>query len=202
MVAASGMKRVVVIGGGVIGVTTAAAIARRGMHVTLLERSSELCSGASARNGGQLSYSYSDALAAPGLVQDFPRLLLGMDPAFRIHIDWSSAFLSWLIQFVRNCTEQRFATNTRAILNLALLSQSALASIRVQYPELEFHHSATGKLHIYENAVKWTTAVALAHKKIEWGLQQRVLTPGEALAMEPSLAGSSRRIIGRSPRDP
>lgn len=189
------MKRVVVIGGGVIGITSAVALARRGHQVTLLERLEQPGSGASARNGGQLSYAYADALAAPGIIGDIPRLLAGLDPAFRIRIRLNPAFLGWMMNFLANCSTHRFESNTRAVLNLALLSQTALASIRAEYPELSFQHGSTGKMHIFVDATKWKAAVLVVQKKAGWGVVQQVLSPSEAIALEPALANTTRPFI-------
>ena len=188
--------RVVVIGGGVIGVTTAAALARRGLQVTLLERSQTLGSGVTARNGGQLSYSYADALAAPSIWRDLPRLLAGLDPAFRIHANLSPDFLGWAIRFLTNCTTARFVANTRAVLRLALQSQSALAVLEARHPELDFKHTATGKLHLYRAAKKFAAAKAAMHLKNDLGCDQRALAIDELLAIEPALSAGRRNIVG------
>jgi D-amino-acid dehydrogenase len=190
------MTRVVVIGGGVIGVTTGAAMARRGLQVTVLERAERLGGGATAHNGGQLSYSYADALAAPAILRDLPRLLAGLDPAFRIRVRPTPQFLTWTFRFLTNCTASRFTANTRAVLRLALSSRSALIRLRRRFPELAFDHGASGKLHLYDNAVKLKSAAASIPLKNQLGCGQRVLSRAEMLAMEPALSGSERPFVG------
>ncbi len=68
---------VVVIGAGVVGVTTAYYLARHGHQVTVLERASDVAAGASFGNAGQLSYTFTDALAKPEFVARIPGLLGG-----------------------------------------------------------------------------------------------------------------------------
>jgi D-amino-acid dehydrogenase len=190
------MSRVVVIGGGVIGVTTGAAIAARGLKVTVLERAEMLGGGATARNGGQLSYSYTDALAAPAILRDLPGLLAGLDPAFRFRLRLTPQFLTWVFRFLGNCTASRFTENTRAVLRLALLSRLALIRLRRRHPDLTFHHGSSGKLHLYDDAAKLQRAAMSIPLKNPLGCEQRMLSRDETLAIEPALAGSGRPFVG------
>jgi D-amino-acid dehydrogenase len=190
------MTHVVVIGGGVIGVTTGAAMARRGLKVTVLERAEMLGGGATAGNGGQLSYSYTDALAAPGILRDLPGLLAGLDPAFRVRVRLTPRFLAWIIRFLANCTASRFTENTRAVLRLALLSRLALIRLRRRHPDLTFNHAASGKLHLYDDAAKLKGAAVSMELKNQLGCGQRILSRDEMLAMEPALSGCGRPLVG------
>ena len=190
------MSHVVVIGGGVIGVTTGAAIARRGVKVTVLERADMLGDGATARNGGQLSYSYTDALAAPAILRDLPGLLAGLDPAFRVRVRLTPQFLTWVFRFLANCTATRFTENTRAVLRLALLSRLALLRLRDRHPDLAFNHGTSGKLHLYDDADKLQGATTSMKLKNRLGCEQRVLSRHETLAIEPALSVSGRPFVG------
>jgi D-amino-acid dehydrogenase len=190
------MSRVVVIGGGVIGVSTGAAIAARGLKVTVMERAETLGGGATARNGGQLSYSYTDALATPAILRDLPGLLAGLDPAFRVRVRLTPQFLTWIFRFLGNCTASRFTENTRAVLRLALWSRLALMDLRRRYPDLTFHHGSSGKLHLYDDAAKLQGAATSIPLKNQLGCEQRVLSRDETLAIEPALAGSGRPFVG------
>jgi D-amino-acid dehydrogenase len=190
------MTRIVVIGGGVIGVTTAAELARRGLKVTLLERSATLGSGATTRNGGQLSYSYADALGSPAVLFDLPRLLCGLDPAVRIRASGDRCFWIWVGRFLANCTSARFSANTLAVLRLALRSRSALAALRARHPDLAFDYSNSGKLHLYDDVGKFEAAKEGMAFKNGFGCNQRALTLSQAVAIEPAVAKCGREIAG------
>jgi D-amino-acid dehydrogenase len=190
------MTRVVVIGGGVIGVTTAAELARRGLQVTLLERSETLGTGATARNGGQLSYSYADALGSRALLFDLPRLLCGLDPAFRIRASGNPRLWIWVGRLLGNCTSARFGANTLAVLRLALRSRLALAALRARHSDLTFEHSSSGKLHLYDDAGKFEAAQEAMTFKNGLGCDQRALTLREVVALEPAVAGCGRAVAG------
>jgi D-amino-acid dehydrogenase len=190
------MKRILVIGGGVVGVATANALARSGLPVTLLEQSVTLGHGATHRNGAQLSYAYSDALGSPSVLRSLPELLCGFDPAFRAHLSFDPRFWNWLGSFLANCTAARFKANTLAVLRLALQSRASLAALRARHGDLAFDHSRRGKLHIYDDKPKFEAARAGMTLKNAFGLEQRALSAEEAIAVEPALAWTRRKIAG------
>jgi D-amino-acid dehydrogenase len=196
------MRRILVIGGGVVGVTTANALARLGMPVTLLEQSA-LAHGATYGNGAQLSYAYSDALGSPSVLRGLPKLLGGFDPAFRAHLSFDPRFWSWLGSFLPNCTAARFKANTLAVLRLALQSRASLAALSARHVDLAFDHCRPGKLHIYDDKPKFEAARAGMALKNAFGLEQRALSAEEAIAVEPALASTRRKIAGaiHSPND-
>jgi D-amino-acid dehydrogenase len=196
------MKRILVIGGGVVGVTTANALACRGMPVTLLEQSA-LGNGATRGNGAQLSYAYSDALGSPSVLRSLPELLCGFDPAFRAHLSFDPRFWIFLGSFLANCTAARFKANTLAVLRLALQSRASLAAMCARHCDLAFDHRRPGKLHIYDEDPKFEAARAGMFLKNSFGLEQRALSAEEAIAVEPALAWTRRKIAGaiHSPGD-
>src|SRR3546814_8789100 len=77
---------VVVLGAGVVGVTTAYALVQRGFTVAIADRRAGPGLETSYANGGQLSYAYSDALASPGLLRKLPFMVTGGDPAFDLKL--------------------------------------------------------------------------------------------------------------------
>jgi len=119
-------RSAVVIGAGVIGVTTAYALARRGIAVTLIDKAEGAGQGSSFANGAQLSYAYTEALANPALLRHLPTLALGQDPAFRLKPALDLDYLVWLLAFLRNSTKARFRANTLAGLRLGLESRLAI----------------------------------------------------------------------------
>lgn len=96
----------IVIGGGVAGVCTAYALARRGQPVTLLERG-EICSGASHGNAGLLLPSHCVPLAAPGVLGSGLRWLLDPASPFYIRPRLDPALISWLLRFAAACRGSR-----------------------------------------------------------------------------------------------
>lgn len=175
--------------------TTAYALARRGLSVTLIDRSEEPARGASFANGAQLSYLYTDALASPAILRRLPWLISAADPAFRFNLSLDPDFLRWGLSFLRNCTAARFAANTMEGLTLALSSRSAMHELLARHP-IEFGHAKRGKLHLYEDLAAFRAAVKLAEVKQGAGAIQVALAPAEAAALEPALEPVAGRLCG------
>ena len=121
------MAEIAVIGAGVVGVSTAYMLARRGYRVTLIDAADAPGTVASAGNAAQLSWAYGDAMASPALMRHLPTIALGRDPAFRIRWQADPDFLLWGLRFLANATPGRWWANTSAILDLAAVSRQELA---------------------------------------------------------------------------
>lgn len=185
---------VFVLGAGVVGVTTAYALARRGLRVAIVDRRAGPGLETSYANGGQLSYAYTDALASPGLLRKLPFMVTGGDPAFDLTLSADPAFIKWGLGFLRNCTSGRFSANTLAALELAMESRGAMAALLARHP-IAFAHEVAGKLHLYHDPAAFAAAGEIARIKAQSGVIQHQLTPAEACAIEPSLA-SAKGLVG------
>ena len=84
---------VVVLGAGVVGVTTAYYLSRHGCEVTVVDRARDVGDGASFANAGQLSYSFTDTLAKPEFLAHIPALMLGRDEGVRVRL--TPELVSW-----------------------------------------------------------------------------------------------------------
>src|SRR5215213_936090 len=114
--------RVVVIGAGLIGVTTAWYLTERGHEVTVLDRNSGPAEGASFANGGLITPATSDSWAAPGTPLKILKWL-GQDEApILLRTSAIPGMLRWGVSFLVNCREKQWRDNTRATLALALQS--------------------------------------------------------------------------------
>jgi len=124
---------VVVLGAGVVGVTTAYYLSQLGCKVTVVDRASEVGDGASFANAGQLSYSFTDALAKPEFLAHIPALLLGRDSGSRVRL--SPDLVAWGMRFVGQCTKKHAQENTLAVLKIAMRSGELLAELREKLPD-------------------------------------------------------------------
>ena len=186
---------VLVLGAGVVGVATAEALMRRGLSVLLVDRAGGPGEGASFANGGQLSYSYTDALASPSLLKRLPGILAATDPAFRVARRFDPEYLRWCLAFFAQGRAGRFAANSLAGLALALRSRALMEELLARTP-LQFAHEVPGKLLLHEDAFSFRAASGIAAAKRERGIEVRALTPDEAVAVEPALAPIAGRLAG------
>jgi D-amino-acid dehydrogenase len=182
----SGTVDVVVLGAGVVGTTTAYALARRGLSVALVDRNAGPAMGTSFANGAQLSYAYSDALGSPGLLKKLPALLMGADPLFRLKPSFDPDFLGWGLQFLGACSGASYRRGTLDVLKLALESQRALHALLERHP-ITFGYAATGKMHLHFSAEGLSEAATMVDLKQSYGAEQHVLSRDEAVAIEPAL---------------
>jgi D-amino-acid dehydrogenase len=189
------MADIAVIGAGVVGVSTAYMLARRGYRVTLIDAAGTPGSGASAGNAAQLSWAYGDAMASPALIRHLPAIALGRDPAFRIGWHADPDFLVWGLRFLANATPSRWWANTRAILDLAAVSRQELATL-LRETGIVFDYRLAGKLHLYSDAASFASARATVDRKNASGLDQRMLSRDDAEDIEPALRLYQSEIVG------
>ena len=178
---------VVVLGAGVIGITTAYYLSERGHSVTVVDQADKVASGASGGNGGQLSYSFTDAMASPALLAKLPRVVSGLDPAFYVRPPIDTLPIRWGLHFLKQCTSQRARSNTLAVLQMAMRSSSLMAELRSQV-SLDFSFRRPGKLVVLSKPSELEAAENTCAVKQQHGCDVRVITPGQAIEIEPALA--------------
>lgn len=184
---------VVVIGAGVIGVTTAYYLSQHGCRVTVVDRSNDVANGASYANAGQLSYSFADALAKPDFVSKIPALLAGRDRGYRVRL--GPDLIPWGLRFLSQCTTRRAADNTVAVLKSALRSERLMQELREELP-FDFYHRAAGKLVLLSNEEELRAAQTTVDLKRRHGCETQILDPGAALDVEPALAEVTEFFAG------
>jgi D-amino-acid dehydrogenase len=186
---------VLIVGAGVVGVATSEALSRRGLRVAVVDARPGPGRGASFANGGQLSYSYTDALASPSLLKRLPGILAAVDPAFRVKVRIDPDYLRWCLAFFRNGSAGRFAANSLAGLDLALRSRALMEELLARHP-IDFAHDVPGKLLLHEDAGGFAAAADHAARKRSAGIDVRSLDAAGAVAVEPVLEGVQARLAG------
>ena len=185
--------RVIIVGAGVVGAATAYFAARRGHDVTLLDRHAQAGQGTSFANAGQLSYSYTDTLADPGLIGRLPSILLGQDIGMRVRLDID--LMRWGWRFLWHCARERADRNTIHLLQLAAQSAVALETLLADIP-VEFGHRPAGKLMLTSSPKTVASLQRRANLKRAHGVRVDIVDAKECLAIEPTLAGWRSQIAG------
>lgn len=189
------MKHVCVIGAGIIGITTAWQLARRGWQVTVVDAAGEPATGTSFANGGQLSYSYVAPLANPGVLPHLPGWLLSPRSPLRFRPRLDPDQWRWCLRFLRACTASTAARSAAQMLTLSYLSRDVLHDLLQEVP-IDFAHARNGKLIVYRTPA----LVEKARRQVEYqarlGSEQQVLDAAACVAREPALAGVADRIAG------
>ncbi len=177
--------RVVVIGAGVIGVTTAWYLTREGVDVTVVDKREHAGAGTSFANGGQLSYTFSDALGSPGFVRSLPRFLMNRDIGARASL--SPGLIRWGIKLLAQSTRSRADANTLATYRRALRSRELLDAL-IDESGIEFDHRVAGKMVLLHGRRAIESAQRGIALKASIGSDNVLLDAKEATDIEPALA--------------
>jgi D-amino-acid dehydrogenase len=187
--------KVLVLGGGVVGLAAAYYLARDGHEVSVVERNHGVGLETSYANGGQLSYSYVAPLAGPGVLPKVPPWLLRRDAPlrFRPALDWHQ--WRWCLEFVLACTRRQADLTTRRLLRLAYYSRSLMHRF-VEEERAEFDYVRNGKLVVHSKPASFEAARRLLDYQASLGSEQQALSADECVALEPALAALRPRIAG------
>jgi D-amino-acid dehydrogenase len=186
---------VVVIGAGVVGMTSAWALAREGNRVTVVDAAPEPAAGASHGNGAQLSYSYVAPLAGPSIWQDLPGLLFSKDAPVRFRPTLDPFQYRWGLKFLANCNAGAARRTTEALLRLAFLSRDTVKAAE-DVGGLDFDWRESGKLVVYSKEDSFAAARAQVELQAGLGCRQTVFDRSQCLAHEPALQTIANRIVG------
>ena len=182
-------KHVVVIGGGVIGLSTAYALIQAGHQVTVVESNDEVGHQTSFANGGQLSYRYVAPLADAGVPLQALQWLGKAHSPLNFRLQFSPFQWSWLIQFLMACNRKDNIVNGNHILRLSLFSQQIMSQWRDQLDD--FCWNKSGKMIIHRQEKSFHKASLGIDPAV-----QKALSREETIALEPALQGIASQLTG------
>lgn len=182
----SSPSRVLVVGGGITGVTSAYALALQGHQVTLIERHRYAGMETSHANGGQLSASNAETWTHPSTLLKGLKWMLKADAPLLVNPKPSWHKLSWFAEFIASIPKYR--DNTIATARLAIAAREHLFGWAEQ-EGIAFDLKKQGILHIYRDKAGFDHAANVSKLLAEGGLPRRAVTPEEMRAIEPTLQG-------------
>lgn len=177
--------RVAVIGAGLVGLTTAHALHKRNMQVTLIEAEDAPGTVTSYANGAQLSYSYTDPLASPALLRALPAILAGRSPGIRIRHKADVHYLRWAASFLWHCLPHQQRKNAIRLEELAARSAELMEEFH-ENPELDYYHARSGKLVLLETPPNKQTTEGIARKR-RAGSSIEIMDRSKTLEIAPQL---------------
>lgn len=187
--------RIIVIGGGLLGLTSAYFLRRCNHEVTLIERSAGVGLGTSFANGALLTPSMADPWNSPGCWRVLLASLVRSDTPLKVRWRALPSLSRWGIQFLRNSRPSAFQRSTLANLRLALYSREVMSSLRESLA-IEYGQSARGTLRVFRNARSLEEAAAFAEHLAAAGLCYRKLSTQETVELEPALAPMAQELVG------
>jgi D-amino-acid dehydrogenase len=187
--------KVIVLGAGIIGISTAWYLLEAGHEVTVVDRQPGPALETSFANGAQISVSFCEPWANAGAPLKVARWLLRDDSPllFRPRLDpqqWR-----WGLSFLGQCTDAAFERNVAQLVALGRYSHEALKSLVAQ-TGIEYHRLERGILHFFSSQAELDAGAAGARIMRRHGVDRRVLDRDEVLRVEPALAAFGDRLFG------
>lgn len=189
------MKRVLVLGAGILGVHTAYFLRQRGFEVTAIDRQPGPALETSFANGSQISVSQSDPWASPHAPFKILKWL-GKEDApllFRLKADINQ--WRWGLRFLYECLPSRAEHNTLQAMRLSEYSRRTLQMLRKE-TNIEYDHAEAGIMMIHSDAKSFNDAAEAAQLLIRNGERRDVLSVAEAVRIEPALAHTAPTLAG------
>lgn len=187
--------KTLVLGGGVVGVTTAYFLAKAGHEVTILEEKDGLGLEASAGNAGIIAPGHSFAWASPRAPAMLLRSLRGDETAIRVRLAPDPHLYTWGLRFLRECTAPRARRNTLIKLRLCQYSQGVLNEL-ARVEGIEYDAIAQGALYLYRDPAELEAGVKKMALLAEHGQKQEILDANAVAKLDPVFEPVKSRIAG------
>jgi D-amino-acid dehydrogenase len=194
--------KVIVLGAGVVGISTAYYLARGGAEVTVIDRQEGPAEETSFANAGQVSPGYSTPWGAPGIPMKALKWMFQRHAPLTIRPDGTLFQLRWLAAMVRNCSAERYAVNKERMLRLAHYSRSCLQQLRAD-TGIHYEARSAGTLQLFRSQDQLEHAQRDIRVLRECGIDFELLDREGVVRAEPALARASAPIAGglRLPKD-
>jgi D-amino-acid dehydrogenase len=179
--------KVVILGSGISGITTAYYLAKAGYEVTVLERNPTSGMGCSYANGGQLSFSHAEPWNSKTSLRFMLKSIFLGEKSFISFSDLKNKeFLSWALKFIMNSRNSKSKDIAEKILKIGSYSKENLAKI-LREEKIDFHYKNDGILHFYRNQKNFIKAVKQAKFQEGLGCDVEILNAEECVKKEPTL---------------
>ncbi|WP_430907578.1 NAD(P)/FAD-dependent oxidoreductase [Maribacter sp. 2-571] len=188
------VKEVLVIGGGIVGLSSAYFLHKQGCKVTVVDKSA-MNSGASFVNAGYLTPSHIIPLAAPGMISMGLRMMFNAASPFYMKPRWDIDFFKWARYFHRSSTEQKVAKAIPVIKDINILSQRLYHEIRDSGDLGDFQLEQKGLLMLYQKEASFEHEMEVARKAAFLGLEVTNLDRAALAALEPDIEINAKGAI-------
>lgn len=194
--------KIIVLGAGAVGISSAYYLARQGHEVTVIDRLAGPALETSFANAGQVSYGYSSPWAAPGVPLKAIKWMFAKHPPLTIRPDGSLFQLQWMYKMWRNCTASCYATNKERMLRLSSYSRVCLDALRDELG-IQYEGRRQGTLQVFRTQQQLDAAGQDMKVLSDAGIYYELLGRDELEKAEPALARTKNKLMGglRTPND-
>ena len=185
----------IVLGAGIIGISTAWHLRERGHEVTVIDRQPGAALETSFANAAQISVSYCEPWANRSAPWKALKWMFDKEAPllFRPRMDWDQ--WRWCLRFLAQCNDGAFARNVQQIVALGAYSHAALKDM-VRATGIEYHRLERGIAHFYTDQKSFDDAAHAVELMRRFGVQRRIVSKGELLQIEPAFRAYGDRITG------
>lgn len=194
--------KVLVLGAGVTGVSSAYFLAKQGHSVTVIDRLDAPAMETSFANAGQVSFGYASPWAAPGIPLKAAKWLFAEHPPFSFRPDGTLFQLKWMLQMWANCTASKYKINKERMVRIADYSRDCLAKLREE-TAIQYEARQKGTLQLFRTAEQMDAAGADMRVLEEMGVPFELLQRDQLSGAEPALELVKEKLVGglRLPED-
>lgn len=179
------MQKVTIIGGGIIGLSSAYYLSKAGYKVTVLDKGT-VDDNCSFGNAGMIVPSHFIPLAAPGMIEQGMRWMFDSKSPFYVRPSFDLDLFKWGLKFIKSATKDNVEKAAIPLRDLSLLSKALYQDIAKE-PGFNFGLENNGILMLYKTGRTGEEEIHMAEKAIKLGLDVTVLSTKEAQLLQPDL---------------
>jgi D-amino-acid dehydrogenase len=187
--------KIIILGGGVVGVTRAYYLAKEGHEVVLVEGRERLGTDATGGNAGLIAPGHSFAWASPAAPKMLLASLRGRATAIRVKPRLDAKLVTWGLQFLRECTATRAEANTLVKLGLCRYSQRQLDELAAA-EGIDFHHVTKGAAYLYRTEEALAVGVRRMELLRRQGVPMEILDAEQVAKLDPAFAAAGSTFAG------
>jgi D-amino-acid dehydrogenase len=179
------LKHIGIIGGGIIGLSSAYYLTRSGHKVTIIDKG-DLTDGCSFGNAGMIVPSHFIPLAAPGMISKGIRWMFRSTSPFYVRPGLSADLIKWGFQFYRHSTGEHVKRSAPALRDISLLSRSLYSRLAKDLP-FDFEYHERGLMMLFQTKETEQEERETAHVANDLGIEAKVLSKEEVQQYEPDV---------------
>ncbi|MGL4557496.1 MAG: D-amino acid dehydrogenase [Afipia sp.] len=187
--------KVLVMGAGVIGVTTSYYLAKAGFEVTVIDRQPGPGRETSFANAGEVSPGYASPWAGPGVPVKAMRWMLDQYGPLVVRPQADPAMWRWIIQMLRNCTSARYAINKSRMVGIAEYSRDCLRALRADIG-ITYDERSQGTLQLFRKQSQLDNIGGDVEVLRQYNVPYEVLDRDGCVRVEPGLAAVRDSFVG------